>query len=185
MVSLCAFQDKQPFDCMTFLNTSFYEASPGSLTFQYNSSQLVGSGKSISYGHCWRACGAQFVPKIQDLFPGLFQLCVAVIQPFCIWTMGQIPYLLSYCHPCSGRLEALSIAALLVAAQFIVAFLFTQDNYSLYCWKILAFTTGRLRKRELRVYTIQTSPRRGSFSLEAGTCLLIPALPPKKVGECQ
>lgn len=59
MVSLCAFQDKQPFDCMTFLNTSFYEASPGSLTFQYNPSQLVGSGKSISYGHCWGACGAQ------------------------------------------------------------------------------------------------------------------------------
>ena len=59
MVSLCAFQDKQLFDCMTFLNTSFYEASPGSLTFQYNPFQLVGSRRSISYGHCRGACGVQ------------------------------------------------------------------------------------------------------------------------------
>ena len=42
--------------------------------------------------------------------------------------MGQISYLMSYCHPCSRRLEALSIAALLVAAQFIAVFLFIQDK---------------------------------------------------------
>ena len=42
MVSLCAFQDKQPIDCMTFLNTSFYGASTGRMTFQ---SILVGWGR--------------------------------------------------------------------------------------------------------------------------------------------
>ena len=61
---------------------------------------------------------------------------------------------MSYCHPYSGWLEALSIAALLVAAQFIAAFLFTQDIYSIYRSKIPAFTTRTVRKRELRVYTI-------------------------------
>ena len=80
-----------------------------------------------------------------------------------------------------NRLEALSIEALLVAAQFIAAFLFIQDNYSPYRWKIPAFTTGRLRKSEFHVSTIQTRPRRGSFSLEALTCLLIPAFRPKIV----
>ena len=44
MFSLCAFQDKQPIDCMTFLNTSFYGASTGRMTFQ---SILVGWGKSL------------------------------------------------------------------------------------------------------------------------------------------
>ena len=35
---------------------------------------------------------------------------------------------MSYCHPCSRRLEALSIVALLVAAQLIAVFLFIQDK---------------------------------------------------------
>ena len=55
MVSLCAFQDKQPIDCMTFLNTSFYGASTGRMTFQ---SILVGWGEEVfSYSHC-RGAGA-------------------------------------------------------------------------------------------------------------------------------
>lgn len=33
----------------------------------------------------------------------------------------------------------------------------------------------------IRVYTIRIRLRRGSFSSEAGTCLLIPAPPPKIV----
>ena len=116
-------------------------------------------------------CGAGALSK-QDLLP-----CPSYIKNSKLQT--QIPYLMGYCHPCSRRLEALFIAALLVTAQFIVAFLFTQDNYSIYRWKTLAFTTGRLRKCVLSVYTVRTRPRRGSFSLVAGKCLLIPALPPK------
>ena len=44
MFSLCAFQDKQPIDSMTFLNTSFYGASTGRMTFQ---SILVGWGERL------------------------------------------------------------------------------------------------------------------------------------------
>ena len=86
----------------------------------WQSTSQMSMGKILE-NSCSGFCGWNFnsLPKFQYLFPGLFQLCVAVIQPFCIWTMWQIPYLMSYCHPCSGRLEALSIAALLVAAQFI------------------------------------------------------------------
>lgn len=88
---------------------------------------------------------------------------------------------MGYCHPCSGRLEALFIAALLVTPQFIVAFLFTQDNYSIYRWKTLALTTGRLRKREVSVYPNSSASRQlllsgGDVSLNPGPstkdCLL-------------
>ena len=53
-LSAYAFPDKQPIDCMTFLNTSFYGASTGRISFQ---PILVGWGEVISYSHC-RGAGA-------------------------------------------------------------------------------------------------------------------------------
>ena len=55
-LSACAFQDKQPIDCMTFPNTSFYEASTGRISFQ---PILVGWGEVISYNHCRGAGGSE------------------------------------------------------------------------------------------------------------------------------
>ena len=55
-LSACAFQDKQPIDCMTFLNTSFYGASTRRISFQ---PILVGWGEVISYGYCRGASGSE------------------------------------------------------------------------------------------------------------------------------
>ena len=54
-LSACAFQDKQPIDCMTFLNTSIYGAYAGRISFQPTYSCRVGGGyflQPLSRGWC-------------------------------------------------------------------------------------------------------------------------------------
>ena len=81
-LSECAFQDKQPIDCMTFLNTSIYGAYAGRISFQPTYSFRVGGGyflQPLSRGWCkWESIVSGLVQnwifKLIQLFFILFFL---------------------------------------------------------------------------------------------------------------
>ena len=82
-LSACAFQDKQPIDCMTFLNTSIYGAYAGRISFQPTYSCRVGGGyflQPLSRGWC----------KWESIVSGLVQNWIfKLIQLFFIFIFSS------------------------------------------------------------------------------------------------